>query len=98
MYVALEILKLIQAYLINFDNEIYDKKLKKRTKVRTSDLIEEVGQVEFIFSDKTGTLTSNEMEFRLCSIGGKIYGNTDDINEKNTLIKNYVIFFFSFFK
>lgn len=33
---------------------------------RNSDLIEEMGQVEFIFSDKTGTLTCNIMEFKMC--------------------------------
>ena len=41
---------------------------------RNSDLIEEMGQVEFIFSDKTGTLTQNKMEFKRVSVGGKKYG------------------------
>ena len=41
---------------------------------KNSDLIEEMGQVEFIFSDKTGTLTQNKMEFKKVSVGGVIYG------------------------
>ena len=57
LYVALEVLKLIQAYLIAFDQDLYYKEINKRANVRTSDLIEELGQIEFIFSDKTGTLT-----------------------------------------
>ena len=42
---------------------------------RNSDLIEELGQVEFVFSDKTGTLTQNKMEFKKCQIGSEVYGN-----------------------
>lgn len=43
---------------------------------RTSSLVEQLGQIEYIFSDKTGTLTCNEMEFQQCSIGGIPYIET----------------------
>lgn len=48
---------------------------------RNSDLIEEMGQVEFIFSDKTGTLTCNVMEFKQCSINGKVYTTLDEAKQ-----------------
>ena len=76
LYVALEVLKLFLAYLINEDLDIYINNSPARCK--SSDLIEELGQVEFIFSDKTGTLTSNEMVFRKCYVNGTIHGKIDE--------------------
>ena len=50
--------------------------------VRNSNILEECGQVQFIFSDKTGTLTQNKMEFRQFTVDGKIYPNASfDFNE-----------------
>lgn len=84
---ALEVLKLIQAYLIVFDLDLYYKEYDKKASVRTSDLIEELGQIEFIFSDKTGTLTCNEMEFKKVSINGVIYGESGATTKvPNTII------------
>jgi phospholipid-transporting ATPase len=74
LYVALELVKMLQSVLISKDMTMYDELSGKTATARTSDLIEELGQVEFVFSDKTGTLTKNEMEFRKCSINHKIYG------------------------
>eukprot|EP00347_Sterkiella_histriomuscorum_P002846 403366575 len=74
LYVIIELLKLGQATLINRDIKMYNRDDKNFAMCRNSDLIEELGQVEFIFSDKTGTLTQNKMQFKKISVGGKIYG------------------------
>ena len=64
----MEVVKLIQASLINNDYEMYTEESDTPAMVRNSKLNEEFGQVEFIFSDKTGTLTCNKMEFRHFSV------------------------------
>lgn len=74
LYVSIEIVKVLQAMLINKDLQMYDKVASKSVEARTSNLNEELGQVEIILSDKTGTLTCNQMEFRKCSIEGISYG------------------------
>jgi phospholipid-transporting ATPase len=74
----MEIVKLLQSYFIFYDKAIYDNELQKNSIARTSELIEELGQVEFVFSDKTGTLTQNVMEFKKCFVGGQFFGEKED--------------------
>lgn len=55
--------------------------------VQSSNLNEELGQIEYLFSDKTGTLTCNKMDFKCISIKGKTYGKINNSDPK--YIKNY---------
>ncbi|KAI0053249.1 calcium transporting ATPase [Auriscalpium vulgare] len=73
LIVTMEVVKFQQAQLINSDLDMYYAKTDTPALCRTSSLVEELGQIEYVFSDKTGTLTCNEMEFQCCSIAGVAY-------------------------
>ena len=78
LYVIIEVLKLVQSYLVKWDVDMYDAETEQRAECRNSDLVEELGQVDFIFSDKTGTLTCNKMLFKRCSVGGRVYSTGEN--------------------
>ncbi|KAF7663742.1 hypothetical protein LDENG_00202030 [Lucifuga dentata] len=83
LYVSVEILRLGHSYFINWDRKMYHNHTDTAAEARTTTLNEELGQVEFIFSDKTGTLTQNIMVFNKCSINGKTYGDVyDEFDQK----------------
>lgn len=73
LQVTLEMVRFIQAHFINCDLEMYCEDTDTPAMARTSNLNEELGQVRYILSDKTGTLTRNVMEFKKCSISDRIY-------------------------
>ena len=66
---------------------MYWPELDKWANVRSSDLVEELGQIEFIFSDKTGTLTQNKMELTAVSVAGTIYNDTSSKTTANLASK-----------
>lgn len=74
LYVSIEMVKFLQAIFINRDIDMYDEQSGVHAHARTSNLNEELGQVDTILSDKTGTLTCNQMDFLKCSIAGTAYG------------------------
>ncbi|KAL6585171.1 putative phospholipid-transporting ATPase 4 [Orobanche minor] len=74
LYVSIEVVKVLQALFINQDILMYDEETGTPAQARTSNLNEELGQVDTILSDKTGTLTCNQMDFLKCSIAGTAYG------------------------
>ncbi|ETN39572.1 uncharacterized protein HMPREF1541_05798 [Cyphellophora europaea CBS 101466] len=75
LFVTVEIVKTVTALLIGSDLDMYHAETDTAAVCRTSSLVEELGQIEYIFSDKTGTLTCNMMQFRQCSIGGIMYAD-----------------------
>ncbi|XP_051144510.1 putative phospholipid-transporting ATPase 9 [Andrographis paniculata] len=75
LYVSIEIVKVLQSIFINQDVNMYYEEADKPAHARTSNLNEELGQVDTILSDKTGTLTCNSMEFIKCSVAGTAYGH-----------------------
>ncbi|KAH7835282.1 hypothetical protein Vadar_024689 [Vaccinium darrowii] len=76
LYVSIEIVKVVQSVFINRDIHMYYEEADQPAHARTSNLTEELGQVDTILSDKTGTLTCNSMEFIKCSVAGTAYGQS----------------------
>lgn len=74
LYISVEIIKTLQAFFIFSDIKMYYAKLDFPCTPKAWNISDDLGQIEYIFSDKTGTLTQNVMEFKKCTIGGKSYG------------------------
>ncbi|KAF3916030.1 hypothetical protein AA313_de0209354 [Arthrobotrys entomopaga] len=74
LYISLEIIKTAQAYFIFSDILMYYEPLDYPCTPKSWNISDDVGQIEYIFSDKTGTLTQNVMEFKKCTINGRPYG------------------------
>ena len=74
MLVSMEMVKFWQGMFMNVDAMMFDEYQDMAMRAQSSNLNEELGQIEYVFSDKTGTLTCNVMEFKKFSAGMENYG------------------------
>ncbi|KAJ0979193.1 hypothetical protein J5N97_014667 [Dioscorea zingiberensis] len=76
LYITMELVRLGQSYFMIEDIQMYDSGSDSRFQCRSLNINEDLGQIRYVFSDKTGTLTENKMEFRRASLYGKDYGSS----------------------
>jgi phospholipid-translocating ATPase len=80
MWVSLEVLKFLQATMIEADLAMKDKNRNLKCVAHSKNLHEELGQITHVFTDKTGTLTCNRMEFKGCAVNGRLFTVMDDMD------------------
>lgn len=78
LYVSIELVKLGQVFFLHHDLDLYDEETDSPIQCRALNITEDLGQIQHIFSDKTGTLTENRMVFRRCTVMGREYPHQEN--------------------
>ena len=84
--VLLTISKVIQSLFIEFLETSLRLKPNQKMKCFSSELLGELGSVKYIFSDKTGTLTKNQTQFKACSIFTSLFDESNENSQTETFI------------
>ncbi|EPS74312.1 hypothetical protein M569_00437, partial [Genlisea aurea] len=81
LYISMELVRVGQAFYMNRDRHMFEEVSNSGFQCRALNINEDLGQIKYVFSDKTGTLTENKMEFVCASIGGRDYGSSEESGE-----------------
>ena len=85
LYVTAEMIKFFIAWFIGKNADMYMVEKDQGTEVKNMSIIEDLGQLHYIFTDKTGTLTCNQMEFRSMCVGEEVFGSqAPDVSDKTS--------------
>lgn len=82
--------KLGQVFLIHNDIDLYDEEGDLPIQCRALTIAEDLGQIQYIFSDKTGTLTENKMVFRRCTVDGIEFSHQEN-GERHVFILAFFV-------